>query len=77
MKNPFKHIRNWIKGELRRIAALLEAINKLNSIDVMKATAIKKAKDDKVKSDKLSTNKFTITAIFKNESEKASEVQKI
>lgn len=72
MKNPFKHIRNWIKGELRRIAALLESINKLNSIDVQKANAIKKVKDDKVTADKLSTNKFTFSGIFKNESEKAS-----
>ena len=34
MKNPFKHIRNWIKGELRRISALLESIAKMQAVDL-------------------------------------------
>jgi hypothetical protein len=33
MMNPFKHIRNWIKGELRRLTCLLESIARREAIE--------------------------------------------
>lgn len=33
MSNPFKHIRNWIKGEVMKLNALLEAIMKKEGIE--------------------------------------------
>lgn len=33
MLNPFKHVRNWIKGEVMKINALLEAILKKEGME--------------------------------------------
>ena len=40
MHNPFKHIRNWIKGELRRLGCLLESISRREGIEVSKQKAL-------------------------------------
>jgi hypothetical protein len=40
MQNPFKHIRNWIKGELRRIGALLDSISRREGVEAMKNKTI-------------------------------------
>ena len=66
MKNPFKHIRNWIKGELRRIGSLIEAISRWVSLEVRKNDTIRRVKDEKVTLAKLSSNSFVLGAMFKN-----------
>jgi hypothetical protein len=73
MHNPFKHIRNWIKGELRRIGALLESISRKEGVDAMKNRSISKVKDEKEIASKLGTGKFTMAGLFKSQSGKASE----
>lgn len=47
MKNPFKHIRNWIKGELRRIGSLIEAITRREGMEVKKNDTIKRLKSER------------------------------
>lgn len=42
LKNPFKYIRNWIKGEMLGLAALIAAIAEKESCDTRKANAIKR-----------------------------------
>jgi len=33
VSNPFKHVRNWVKGEMMELGALLEAISKKESLE--------------------------------------------
>ena len=77
MKNPFKHIRNWIKGELRRIGCLLEAITRREGIETTKQKAIQRVKDDRNTANKLGSGAFVLAGVFKSASGKASEQQKI
>jgi hypothetical protein len=39
--NPFIHIRNWIKGELFDLSALMDAIGQKESCDARKAASVK------------------------------------
>jgi len=66
MTNPFKHIRNWIKGELLRLGSLLEAIVRKESVEKMKINAIGRLRDDKATVEKLGSGKFMIGALFKS-----------
>ena len=36
LQNPFKHIRNWIKGEVMNLESLMAAIGEKESCDVRK-----------------------------------------
>ena len=73
MKNPFKHIRNWIKGELRKVGSLLEAISRLQAIEVQKKNTTKKVQEDKVTSSKLGSGGFTMAGFMKGPQAKANE----
>ena len=33
LQNPFKHIRNWIKGEMMNLESLMEAIGEKEACD--------------------------------------------
>lgn len=71
MKNPFKHVRNWIKGEMLGLAALIAAIGEKESCDSRKQNAIKRLASDKELNKKLGEGKFTFGAMFKSKNEKA------
>ena len=47
LTNPFKHIRNWVKGEMMGLAALISAIGEKESCDVRKQAAIKRLASDR------------------------------
>jgi hypothetical protein len=48
MTNPFKHVRNWIKGEVMKLKAVLDAISAKEGIEGKKITAMKQLKDKKL-----------------------------
>ena len=73
MQNPFKHIKYWIKGELMRLSALIEAISRKEAVDQMKIRTLSKLKDDKITLEKIGANKVTLTTLFKGSAGKASE----
>lgn len=77
IKNPFKHIRNWIKGEIMELNAVLECIARKEGVASQKTKAISKVKDDKDTVDKMSTGKFTFKGMFKSTTGKAAETQAI
>jgi hypothetical protein len=41
LQNPFLHIRNWIKGEMFNLGALISAISEKEACDIRKQQAIK------------------------------------
>jgi hypothetical protein len=41
LTNPFKHIRNWIKGEVMNLESLMQAIGEKEACVVRKQKAIK------------------------------------
>ena len=78
MVNPFQHIKNWIKGEVMRLNALLETIMKKEGVEAKQANARKdlKAKQETVR--KLNDGKFVLGAsMFKGSAGKADEKQKL
>jgi hypothetical protein len=77
IKNPFKHIRNWIKGEIMELNAVLECIMRKEGVESSKSKAISKVKDNKDTVDKMSTGKFTFKGMFKSSTGKATETQAI
>lgn len=77
IRNPFKHIRNWIKGEVMELNALLECISRKEGVEAAKSKAITKVKDSKETVDKMNTGKFTLKGLFKSQSGKATETQNI
>jgi hypothetical protein len=39
MKNPFKHILNWLRGEMMELGALIESISRKEGIEAAKMKA--------------------------------------
>jgi hypothetical protein len=68
-------MRNWVKSELLELSALIEAISRKEGVEAARMNAIKKIKDRKETIDKMNQGKFTFKGMFKNQGEKASEVQ--
>jgi hypothetical protein len=60
-----------------RLGALLEAITRKEGIDALKIKATQKLGSDKVKVEKMGANKLIVSMLFKSQSEKASESQKL
>lgn len=71
------HIRNWVKGEMMELTALLEAISRKEGVESTKIKQMTKMKDDKSTVDKMSSGKFTIKGLFKSPSSKAATTQSI
>ena len=65
LKNPFKYIRNWIKGEMLGLAALIAAIAEKESCDTRKANAIKRLQNDREMNKKIGEGKFVLKNVFK------------
>jgi len=68
--NPFIHIRNWIKGEMLNLGALIDSIGEKESCDIRKQAAIKKLQNDREMVKKLSDGKFTLKHMFRSNASK-------
>ena len=77
IKNPFKYIRNWIKGEIMELQAIFECISRKEGVEASKHKAITKVRDGKETVDKMNTGKFTMKGLFKSSTGKATETQNI
>ena len=77
IKNPFKHIRNWIKGEIMELNALIECISRKEGVEAAKSKAISKVRDNKDTVDKMNRGKLTFKGLFKSSTGKATETQSI
>lgn len=77
MRNPFKHVRNWIKGEIMDLHCVLECIARKEGVESTKAKAITKVKDNKETVEKMNTGKFTFKAMFRSNTSKGLETQSI
>ena len=77
MRNPFKYIRDWIKGEIMDLQCVLECIARKEGIESTKSKAISKVKDNKDTVEKMNTGKFTFKGMFMSNTSKASETQNI
>ena len=77
MRNPFIHVRNWVKGEIMDLDALLQAILRKEAVDGMKFKTITQLKQNRDTVDKMNTGKFTFKAMFKSQSGKTAETQNI
>ena len=71
LKNPFKHVRNWIKGEIFNLNALTAAIGEKESCESRKQNSIKRIAADRDTNNKLSEGKFTLKTMFKSKNDKA------
>jgi len=71
LKNPFKHVRNWIKGEIFNLTSLTEAVGEKESCESRKQNAIKRIATDRDTNNKLSEGKFTFKTMFKSKNDKA------
>lgn len=70
LKNPFKHIRNWIKGEMINLGTLISAIGEKDLCEVRKANTLKKLADERDTLEKLNANKFSFKTVFKSKTSK-------
>jgi hypothetical protein len=73
LKNPFKHIRNWVKTEIMELGSLMESISRKEGVEAMKLRTMNKVRDRKDTVDKLSTGKFTFKGLFKSKDGKAEK----
>jgi len=39
MRNPFKHILNWLRGEIMELGSLIESISRKEGIEAAKSKA--------------------------------------
>jgi hypothetical protein len=74
MKNPFKHMRNWVKCELMELQALTQAIARKEGVAAARQRLLAKIRSKKETIEKINTGKFTLKGLFKNAGEKANEV---
>ena len=73
LQNPFKHIRNWIKGEMMNLDSLMAAIAEKESCDFRKQLAIKKLASDRETVAKLNQGKFQLKSVFKSKNSKSRQ----
>ena len=71
LKNPFKHVRNWIKGEIFNLEQLILAAGEKESCESRKQNSIKRIASDRETNNKLSEGKFTFKTMFKSKNDKA------
>jgi hypothetical protein len=77
VKNPFKHVRNWIKGEILELQCVLESISRKEGVEANRSKALNNVKSNKETVDKMNQGKFTLKGLFKSQSGKATETQNI
>ena len=77
VKNPFKHVRNWIKSEMLEIQCVLECISRKEGVEASRSKAVSSVRNNKETVDKMSQGKFTLKGLFKSQSGRATETQNI
>ena len=77
LNNPFKHIRNWIKGEVMNLQSLMDAIAQKDSCDERKANSIRKLAADREHLAKLQSGKFQLKTMFKSSGKKQDLIHKM
>lgn len=70
--NPFKHIKNWVKGEILELESILEAISMKEAMVSRKHKTESKMKNNRNDVDKIASGKFTVKGLFKNKEGKAN-----
>jgi hypothetical protein len=69
-KNSFLHIRNWVKGEILSLRALIDAINHKDMISQKQVQCKKEIVDLNTDIAKIGAGKFTFGGIFKSDASK-------
>ena len=64
--NPYTHTRNWVKGEIYALKAVLSAIDAKDNITKLKQKAKSTLADKTETQQKLKTGKFTFKGLLKN-----------
>ena len=77
LKNPFKHIRNWIKGEMMNLESLMAAIGEKEACAVRKSRSIKLLQEERELINKINQNKMSLKTILKSQKQKAEKVQNL
>lgn len=70
LKNPFVHVRNWVKGEMLYLGALISAIGEKEACEHRKQVCIKKLAEDREQVEKLNQGKTTLKTLFKSKNAK-------
>lgn len=70
LTNPFKHIRNWIKGEVMNLESLMSAISEKEACVIRKQKAIKSLQDKRELIAKINQGKFSIKTMLKSKDQK-------
>jgi hypothetical protein len=69
-KNSFLHIRNWVKGEILSLEALIDAINHKDMIKQKQESCKKEIIDLNNDIAKVGAGKFTFGGVFKSDASK-------
>ena len=77
LKNPFKIMREWVKGEIFDLQSVLEAIGHKDGMEGAKTRTETRIRKDKETLDKMNAGKKTFKTLFKSSTGKASEITKI
>lgn len=73
LTNPFKHIRNWIKGEMMNLESLMGAIGEKEACSVRKQKAIKCLQEERELISKINQNKMSFKTLLKSSKQKAEK----
>jgi hypothetical protein len=71
--NPFKHIRNWVKGEVMNLECLMQAIGEKEACVVRKQKAIKSLQEKRELLNKINKGKFSVKTMLKSDSQKTQK----
>ena len=77
LKNPFKIMREWVKGEIFDLQSVLEAIGHKDGMEGAKTRTETRIRKDRESLDKMNAGKKTLKTLFKSSTGKASEITKI
>jgi hypothetical protein len=65
LRNPFKGIRNWVKGEVMNLEALMAAIGEKEACDMRRHNAVRRLEQDRALINSINQRKFTLQTLFK------------
>lgn len=75
--NPYKQLRNWIKGEILSLEAIVETIESTEKILEKKKKAQGTIKDKNEAVEKLQKGKFSFGSMLKSSEGKAQQIQEM
>mmetsp|Transcript_2632 Transcript_2632/g.4085 ORF Transcript_2632/g.4085 Transcript_2632/m.4085 type:complete len:374 (+) Transcript_2632:498-1619(+) len=70
LTNPFKHIRNWVKGEVMNLEALMQAISEKEACLARKQRSIKQLQEERESVSKINQGKFMFSTMLKSSDQK-------